>query len=155
MNVLRLLPIDDYRALMVPLDTYLPDSVPSEEVEAELAIMQNRFRTGISRLGSEGSDWEFPGHYQHVRVFYVYVHTPELYCPALTQLIETTMKGFDTRWVGEFECFPIPVTGAWRLLVYHRSEFIADDDCEGESEPDRHYFHLAQALGLKIQKSSA
>ena len=151
MTALRLLPKDDYWALMLPFDTYLPDSVPAEEVKADLASMQSRFRAGMSRLGSEGSDWEFPGHYQHVRVLYVYIYSPELYRPELARLIETTMEGFDTSWVGRFECFPIPVTGGWAMLAYHKSEFMDCDDGENENEAD---FHLARALGLELLKNT-
>jgi len=152
MPALRILPKDDYKAVMRPLDNYLPDSVPAEEVEADLKIMQDRFRAGMSGLGIEGTDWEFPGHYQHVRVFYVYVYSESLYRPELVRLIETTMAGFDASWVGEFECFPVPVTGRWRLLAYQKSEFIVDDLGEEDNED---YSHLAQALGLELIRSTA
>jgi hypothetical protein len=149
MPVFRLLPKDDYRSLRLPFDTYLPDTVPAEEVKAELAVMEKRFRAGASALGSENSDWERPGSYQHVRVFFVYLFGPAMYCPEFASLIETTMEGFDGKWIGEFECFPIPGTGGWADLVYYKSEFIA-----GDSGPEKNeeYFHLAKLLGLRVSE---
>lgn len=63
--------LDDsaYWELREPYDKYLPDSIPEAEVQAELAVMQKRFRTAMSELGVEDRDWELPRHYQHVRVF--------------------------------------------------------------------------------------
>ncbi|MEM7313538.1 MAG: hypothetical protein AAF497_10345 [Planctomycetota bacterium] len=97
-----------YWALRKPFEQYLPDSVPEAEVEAELDVVQRRFRAAMSQLGAEGEDWELPGHYQHVRVFYVYLYSRSLYTPKLTKIIQDTMQGFDDRWIGEFECYEVP-----------------------------------------------
>jgi len=97
-----------YWALRKPFDQYLPDSVPEAEVEAELDVMQKRFRAAMSQLGAEGDDWELPGHYQHVRVFYAYLYSRSLYTPKFAKIVQDTMQGFDDRWIGEFECYEVP-----------------------------------------------
>jgi hypothetical protein len=143
----RVLSGDDYWALREPFDQYLPDSVPAEEVEADLAIMQARFRDAMDGRGQEDDDWEFPGHYQHVRVFYVYLNNPKLYTPELTSAIRGAMAGFERPWIGEFECYSLPgrEEGLMTIMLYQAGDFIfTSDDEVGEFLP---------ALGLTEQKT--
>lgn len=121
----RVLSDEAYWALRKPFDKYLPDSVPAEEVKAELAVMQERFREAMGGIGKEDEDWEFPGHYQHVRVFYVYVNNPDLYTPELTNAIRVAMAGFEEPWIGEFECESAPGR-EWMMtmMLYQRGDFI-------------------------------
>ena len=96
----KILSREDYRALRMPFDRYLPESVPAEEVEAELDVMQARFRKVMAELGEEGEDWELPDHYQHVRVFYAYLLRRKVYQPRLAEIIRETMEGFEKPWIG-------------------------------------------------------
>ena len=142
----RVLSDDAYWALREPFDKYLPDSVPAEEVEAELTVMQARFREAMGGIGEEDEDWEFPGHYQHVRVFYVYVNNPKLYTPELANAIRSAMAGFEEPWIGEFECYSVPgrEEGMMTIMLYQRGDFIFTRDDEVGA--------LLPALGLAEQK---
>ena len=126
----RVLDNDSYRALKQPFDKLLPDSVPVDAVEAELAVMKDRFRNAMSKLGTEGEDWALPGHYQHVHVFYVYLHTRSMYSPQLVEIIRDTMQDYDASWIAQFECYNVPGCADRRITLplYHNGQFVFSKD---------------------------
>lgn len=145
---LVVLPEKAYWELRKPYDMYLPDSVSADDVEAELDIIQNRFRESVAPLGEESDAWEFPGHYQHVRVFYVYLYARELYTEELAAAIHRALEGFD-EWICEMECYAIPTDeaeGGMRTPVYLKGRFYTEPADAPEA--------FASALGLTIDMSA-
>ncbi len=141
--IARVLEDSAYWEMRKPYDQYLDDSVHEEEVDSELDVMQKRFRDAMSELGNENDDWEFPGHSQHVRVFYVYLYSKKLYSPKLASIIQDTMRGYDDRWIGEFECYEVPGCDDGRITqpLYLNGAFVfTKDDAIDE---------LLPALGLQ------
>ena len=137
-----------YWDLRKPYDMYLPDSVSADDVEAELEIIQSRFRGSVGHLGEEGDAWELPGHYQHVRVFYVYLYSPLLYTPELASAVQRALEGYD-EWICEMECYSIPgddADGSMRTPVYLKGRFYM----EPADAPE----FFASALGLTIDAST-
>ena len=127
--VIRIVGKEEYWKLREPYDRYLPDSVPAEEVEAELDLIEKRFREDAAVLGEEEETWAFPGHYQHVRVFYVYVNKPVAVCPSLAMAVQRAMSGFEDRWIGEFECYEkAGGAGDMSIPLYLHGEFVFEDD---------------------------
>lgn len=127
---------------------YLADSVSADEVAGELNTIQCRFRAYISHLGDEGEAWEFPGHYQHVRVFYVYLHSAALYTPGLATAVGEALEGFD-RWICELECYSAPTTPRRAMItpVFLNGDFYMEENDLPEQ--------FAAALKLAIDKSAA
>ena len=128
MNI-QIVKAEDYWKLRKPYDLYLPGSISADEVEAELDVIQKRFREGATGLGTEEEAWAFPGHYQHVRVFYVYVRMPEVVCPLFARAVQRAMAGFEDRWIGEFECYEeADEAGGMSIPVYLHGSFVFEDD---------------------------
>lgn len=122
---LVVLPEKAYWELRKPYDMYLPDSVPEDVVDTELDVIQARFREHVAELGAEDEAWEFPGHRQHVRVFYIYLYSPQLYTPQLATAVHRALEGLD-EWICELECYSIPgddAEGSMRLPVYLKGLF--------------------------------
>ena len=92
-------------------------------------MIQKRFREESQAFGEEGVAWSFPGHYQHVRVFYVYVLEPMVVSPLFAQAVEKAMAGFQDRWIGEFECYEEPggLTGRMSIIIYLHEVFVFQD----------------------------
>ncbi len=146
---LVVLPDKAYWDLRKPYDMYLPDSVSADDVEAELDDIQSRFRESVIHLGAEDDAWEFPGHYQHVRVFYVYVYSLAIYTPDLATAVHRALEGFD-EWICELECYSIPGDGAdgsMRTPVYLKGQFYTEPADAPEA--------FASALGLTVVTSVA
>ena len=128
MNI-RIVPEEEYWNLCQPYDQYLPDSVPAEAVESEVDVMQKRFREEAVSLGEEGETWFFPEHYQHVRVFYVYVFMPAAVTPLLARAVQKAMSGFEDRWIGEIECYEeAGGRGDMSVILYLHGDFVLEDD---------------------------
>ena len=145
---LVILPEKTYWDLRKPYDMYLPDSVSGDGFEAELDLIQTRFRESVAELGAEDDAWEFPGHYQHVRVFDMYLYSPTIYTPALAAAIHRALEGFD-EWICELECYSIPgddAEGGMRTPVYLKGRFYT----EAADAPEA----FASALGLTVVTSA-
>lgn len=144
MTIAKILPESAYWELRRPFDSYLPVTVEVSLVKSELGLMQTHFRDGLAADWDEGEDWELPGHYQHVRVFYTYLYTTALYSPLLTQLIRETISLPKENWIGEFECYGLPGANDRECvdMVYYEKSFLfcEGDNCHG----------LVKALGLSL-----
>jgi hypothetical protein len=139
----RIVSSEQYWSLRKPHDCYLPDSIPAADVERELLTIQSRFRAAVRYWGDESVDWEFPGHYQHVKVLYVYIYSELFYRPKLTEVIESSLAGFDG-WVAELECYSAPGVEDDTLFMplFRNGEFILD----AEDKP----LAFATTLGLEV-----
>lgn len=103
---------ENFWFLYEPLSKLLPDMVNGSEIQDELSILQTKFSEAVSAQltnttgDSTDGDYAFPGHFQKLRLMYVYAQSDRFFSSQTAEALVTSLRPFGNAWFAEteYEC---------------------------------------------------
>lgn len=122
---------DDFYLIYNPIAKILPDSVDEDEVDSELEEVQTRFAELLpglvngteTTLSGEFGDYYFPGHFQKLRLMYMYFQNLGFLCPETAEALVESLRPLGNRWFAEAEFEGAEAPELWGTFFCHKNDF--------------------------------